>query len=94
MTAYRQEALRCATQLAAGPATVRAIRGHADAPRAGRILLDDVYGWFERVARGTYALTPRGRQALEDVERDPGGAAPLDDLALYRRFGEVHLSDE
>ena len=66
MTAYRQEALRCAARLRAGPSTVRAIRIDADAPRAGRILLDDVYGWFERVARGTYALSPRGRQALEN----------------------------
>lgn len=64
MTAYRQEALRCAAYLQAGPTTVRAIRSEAEAPRAGRILLDDVYGWFERVGRGTYALSPRGRQAL------------------------------
>jgi hypothetical protein len=65
MTAYRQEALRCAAVLGAGPATVRVIRAAAQAPRAGRILLDDVYGWFERVTRGTYALSPRGRQAIE-----------------------------
>ena len=30
----------------------------ADVPNAGRILRDDVYGWFERVAPATYALTP------------------------------------
>jgi len=65
MTAYRQEALRCALHLAAGPATVRVVRIEADAPRAGRILLDDVYGWFERVSRGTYALTPKGRGAID-----------------------------
>jgi hypothetical protein len=72
MTAYRQEALRCLARLANGPAPVRAIRNEADAPRAGRILRDDVYGWFERVERGTYALSPRGRQALLEAG-DVGG---------------------
>ncbi|RPJ19203.1 MAG: hypothetical protein EHM35_20955, partial [Planctomycetaceae bacterium] len=30
----------------------------------------DVYGWFERVERGVYRLSPRGRRAVED-ERPP-----------------------
>lgn len=73
MTAYRQEALRCAARLEAGPAPVRAVRAACDAPNAGRILRDDVYGWFERVERGVYALTPRGRSALEaDRAGSPG----------------------
>ncbi len=65
MTAYRQEALRCARLLEAGPMAIRAIRPLADVPHAGTILRDDVYGWFERVERGTYALTPKGRDAVE-----------------------------
>jgi hypothetical protein len=69
MTAYRQEALRCAARLEAGPATLRAIRAGGDVPHAGRILQSNVYGWFERVGRGVYVLTPQGRRALED---DPG----------------------
>ena len=73
MTAYRQEALRCAARLEAGPATVRVIRTGGDAPHAGRILQSDVYGWFERVERGVYALSPRGRQALAD---DRGISSP------------------
>lgn len=28
--------------------------------RSGRLLKEDHYGWFERVSRGVYALTPRG----------------------------------
>jgi hypothetical protein len=28
------------------------------------ILSINVYGWFSRVARGLYALTPKGRTAL------------------------------
>jgi hypothetical protein len=65
MTAYRQEAIRVAGVLAtAGPSRVRDVRAAADAPNAGRILRDDVYGWFERVDRGVYALTPKGRAVI------------------------------
>lgn len=70
MTAYRQEALRCATVLAAGPLPVRTVRIAADAPKAGPILRDDVYGWFTRVDRGTYALTPKGHDALAAATPD------------------------
>jgi hypothetical protein len=66
MTAYRQEALRCAARLEAGPATLREIRAGGDVPRAGPILQTNVYGWFERVGRGVYALSPRGRGALDE----------------------------
>ncbi len=66
MTAYRQEALRCAEVLIGrGPMTLKALRAAADVPNAARIMQDDVYGWFERVARGTYGVTPQGRQGLE-----------------------------
>jgi hypothetical protein len=65
MTAYRQEALRCASLLAAAPRTIRELRAAGDVPNAGRILRADHYGWFERVARGTYTLTPDGRAVLE-----------------------------
>ena len=66
MTAYRQEALRCAAGLAAGPTSPRAIRAGGDVPHAGRILQENVYGWFERVERGIYALSPRGQGALDE----------------------------
>lgn len=62
MTAYRQQALGCALALTAGPRRVRDIR--ATAPDAGKILLANVYGWFERLERGVYDLTPAGREAL------------------------------
>src|SRR5713101_3134970 len=66
MTAYRQAALRCAASLAAnGPMKVAALRAACDAPNAASILRDDFYGWFERVERGVYALTPKGRRGLD-----------------------------
>jgi hypothetical protein len=66
MTAYRQESLRCAALLDEGPATLRSIRAAGDLPHVAGILQTNVYGWFERVERGVYALSPRGRRALED----------------------------
>ena len=72
MTAYRQEALRCAELLAAnGPMKVAALRKAGDAPKAAQILQQDVYGWFERVERGVYAITPKGREGLERFDRKP-----------------------
>jgi len=66
MTAYRQEALRCAELLASkGPMKLAVLRAAADAPRAATILQQDVYGWFERVERGVYTVSPAGRRGLE-----------------------------
>jgi len=62
MTAYRQQALGCAAALASGPLKVKDIRSQV--PDAGKILLSNVYGWFERLDRGVYQLTPAGREAL------------------------------
>jgi hypothetical protein len=62
MTAYRQQALGCAAALAAGPLRVRDVT--TSVPDAGKILLSNVYGWFERLERGIYGLTDAGREAL------------------------------
>jgi hypothetical protein len=65
MTAYRQQALRCAGLLATnGPMNAAVLSKQADAPKAAAILRADHYGWFERVERGIYALTPKGREGL------------------------------
>lgn len=71
MTAYRQQALRCAELLAVnGPMKLAAMRAAADVPKAASILQSDVYGWFERVERGVYSLTPAGRQGLVRFDRE------------------------
>lgn len=62
MTAYRQQALLCAEALQAGPLRPRDMRTYA--PDAGKILLSNVYGWFERVKPGVYQLTELGRTAI------------------------------
>ena len=33
-------------------------------PKARDILYRDVYGWFERVSRGVYGLSPRGEREI------------------------------
>jgi hypothetical protein len=62
MTAYRQEALACAAYLAEGPRRTSDLRKVV--PNASTILLRNVYGWFTRVERGMYELTPEGASAL------------------------------
>jgi hypothetical protein len=64
MTAYREDALACARVLAEGAMKAAAVRDAADVPKASAILRANVYGWFEKVARGTYDLAPAGRAAL------------------------------
>ena len=66
VTAYRQDAIRCAETLAAGPQKLSAIRNGAKVERAGAILQDNHYGWFERVSRGVYRLTEQGAAGLEE----------------------------
>jgi len=79
MTAYRQQALACASELADGPRKVRELRERC--PDAGKILLNNVYGWFERADRGIYGLTEAGHAALkrwpqQRVEVGAGVASP------------------
>lgn len=75
MTAYRQEALRCAALLAAnGPMAPKAMRAAADVPNAAKILLSDYYGWFERIERGLYGITPKGRSGVAEFGRKDGSA--------------------
>jgi hypothetical protein len=64
VTAYREDALRCARLLAEGPMPVKALRAATGVADAAVILQRDVYGWFRRLGRGTYALTERGQAAL------------------------------
>ncbi|WP_316232455.1 DUF2161 domain-containing phosphodiesterase [Bradyrhizobium sp. SZCCHNR1051] len=68
MTAYRQQALACASALSDGPRRVRDLR--ADIPDAPKILRRNVYGWFDRAERGVYVLTKAGLAALRRWPQD------------------------
>ncbi|MEM6595333.1 MAG: DUF2161 family putative PD-(D/E)XK-type phosphodiesterase [Pseudomonadota bacterium] len=73
VTAYRQDALRCAAFLRTnGPAKGAHVAQATQVPKATRIMAADHYGWFERVATGTYQLTPKGVEGLSTYG-DVGG---------------------
>lgn len=95
MTAYRQQALACATALRAGPLRPRDLR--AVAPDAGRILRRNVYGWFERVEPGLYRLAERGVSALRHWARVGDGHLPfreISPLEATRALPDTHRSSE
>ncbi len=79
VTAYRQNVLRCAALLQRQGATKAALIAEAcGVATAAALLQRDVYGWFLRVERGIYDLSPKGREALvlyADVVREVEAAA-------------------
>ncbi len=65
VTAYRQDAYRCAACLAEkGPSRGADVAARTGIETATRMMADNHYGWFGRVDRGVYELTESGRQAL------------------------------
>ena len=71
MTAYRQDALRCLGVLDQnGPTKAAEIAKMTAVETARRIMADDHYGWFDRVDRGVYALTPKGKEAVKTYASD------------------------
>jgi len=66
VTAYRQDVLLCAHLLHVnGPLKVSHIREMSGVSRTAGILQKDFYGWFQRIVRGVYDLSPNGRKAIE-----------------------------
>ncbi|NNK68597.1 MAG: hypothetical protein HKO95_17880 [Rhodobacteraceae bacterium] len=71
MTAYRQDALRCAVHLRGTDGARGAVVAKATGvATATRLMADDHYGWFERVERGVYRLSPKGEAALAEYGED------------------------
>ncbi|MGI9379110.1 MAG: DUF2161 domain-containing phosphodiesterase [Methyloligellaceae bacterium] len=74
VTAYRQEALLCAYALKSeGPTNLADLRTLTGLENIAHILQRDVYGWFQRVERATYKISPKGADAImlyEDVIND------------------------
>jgi hypothetical protein len=65
MTAYRQRALAIARFLQKqGPTKASHVAGALQDSKARDILYRNVYGWFDRVSLGVYALSPRGKQEI------------------------------
>lgn len=64
VTAYRQDAMRCFEFLSEHGATKAALVAEgAGVPNARRIMADNHYGWFRRVATGIYELNQDAPEA-------------------------------
>jgi len=67
MTSYRQGALRCAKVLHdEGACKASYVAKMAGFEKARNCMASNHYGWFEKIDRGIYGLTPAGAKALED----------------------------
>ncbi|GAA6163905.1 DUF2161 family putative PD-(D/E)XK-type phosphodiesterase [Pelagimonas sp. KU-00592-HH] len=65
-TAYKQEMMRCARFLAEhGASKGAAVASGAEVVAATRMMREDHFGWFEKVAVGVYDLSDAGRAMLE-----------------------------
>ncbi len=77
MTAYRQRTLEIAHFLdQQGPTKASQIARALHQPETRNILYRDVYGWFDRVSRGIYKLSPRGQQEIHLWPRDTDATIP------------------
>ncbi len=57
VTAYKQDAIKCADHLRAnGPTRVKDVKAATGVGRAANILRDNHYGWFQKVERGVYGV--------------------------------------
>ena len=67
MTAYRENAIHIACCLdRLGPSSPKRLRELGTGAKTTSILSSNFYGWFRRVDRGVYELTPMGKQSLGD----------------------------
>ena len=65
VTAYRQEAERCAAYLVEhGPTRGAEVAKAVAVPNATRVMAQNHYGWFVRVKRGVYDVTTEGRETV------------------------------
>ncbi|MDP2120717.1 MAG: DUF2161 family putative PD-(D/E)XK-type phosphodiesterase [Hoeflea sp.] len=84
MTAYRQDALRCARVLAElGPTKAAQVAKASGVEKARALMAVNHYGWFDRVGTGVYALRAEGVEALVRLG-DPDGRGLGSDLPQSR----------
>jgi hypothetical protein len=65
ITAYRQDALKVAMYLfEVGASKGADVARETKVERATTMMRNDHYGWFEKVEKGIYGLTPKGAEAV------------------------------
>ncbi|WP_299563674.1 DUF2161 domain-containing phosphodiesterase [uncultured Sulfitobacter sp.] len=70
VTAYRQDALKIAVYLyEAGASKGADVAREAAVAKATTMMRDNHYGWFEKVDKGVYGLSPAGAQAVAVADR-------------------------
>jgi hypothetical protein len=70
VTAYRENAIIVACFLSVlGPSTPADLRSKGTGPKTLPILSSNFYGWFRRVSRGVYELTPKGFAEAQGYEQ-------------------------
>ena len=68
MTAYRQNAIKCArVLLVLGPSKGAIVAEKARVESATRLMADNHYGWFSKVSRGVYELSEVGVAMLDQL---------------------------
>jgi len=71
MTAYRQKALALAAYLKEhGPTKAALVAKAIEEPKTRDILYNNVYGWFDRLGKGVYSLSPRGEEEVPTWQPD------------------------
>ena len=64
VTAYRQDAMKLAVYLfEVGASKGADVKRETGVERATAMMRDNHYGWFEKVEKGVYGLTPAGAEA-------------------------------
>ena len=67
VTGYRQDALKCATFLAiSGASRGAVVAKETGVESATSLMRNNVYGWFNKVEQGVYALNSTGKKGLTD----------------------------
>ena len=67
MTAYRENAIQILCYLKKyGTLSLRQLRELGAGAKTGPILQKNYYGWFERVSKGVYQISPEGDRSLAD----------------------------
>jgi hypothetical protein len=70
VTAYRQDALKLAVYLfEAGASKGAMVARETGVTPATRMMRDNYYGWFEKVDKGIYGLTPTGAEVVQTAGR-------------------------
>lgn len=67
MTVYKENAIQIACYLKkCGPLSPRQLKELGAGSKTGSIMQKNFYGWFERVSKGLYQITPEGSRSLDD----------------------------